>query len=119
MIELLSERIRAVRKALKLTQAEFGEALGTTRDVIGNLEYGRSEAKKSFLDLICTIFYVNSDWLLNDTGEMFKPMPQTNEESEEAARIFDKLSPTLRKYALQQMIGLLEVQNTENTDNQE
>ena len=117
---MLTERIRTLRKALKLSQAEFGKILGTTRDVIGNLEYGRSTPKPSFLDLICTIFNVNSDWLLNGTGEMFKPVPQTDEELEEATRIFDKLSPTLRKYALQQIKGLLEVQNTtDKSDNHE
>jgi len=114
---LLSQRIRLLRKSLKLTQSEFGEALGTTRDVIGNLEYGRSEPKKAFSDLICTIFNVNSDWLYNGTGDMYNPIPAINEELEEATRIFTKLAPNLQKYALQQIKGLLEVQNSEKKEN--
>jgi transcriptional regulator with XRE-family HTH domain len=116
-LESLSDRIKQLRKVLKLSQKEFGGALGTTRDVIGNLEYGRSIPKAPFLDLICIIFNVNSDWLIKGTGDMFKPVPQSNEELEEAARIFNKLSPALQKYALQQIKGLLEVQNNDDKPN--
>lgn len=112
---MLSERIKVLRKVLKLSQGQFAAALGTTRDVIANLERERSEPKKAFLDLICTIFNVNPEWLINGLdGDMFKPTEEPNEELDEAIRIFGKLTPPLRKYALQQIKGLLEVQNQDS-----
>jgi len=119
---MLKDRIRAVRKELGLSQSKFAETLGTSRDVICNLEYGRSEPKKAFLDLICLIHNVKSEWLKDGEGEkavknnpknMFIPVPPPNEELEEATNVFSKLSPHLQKYALQQIKGLLEVQNTD------
>ena len=111
---MLKDRIKQLRKELKLSQNKFAETLGTSRDVIGNLEYGRSEPKKAFLDLICHIHNVKSEWLINGEGEeMFNPVPPPNEELEEATNVFSKLSPNLQKYALQQIKGLLEVQNTD------
>ena len=39
------DRIKAVREAYRLTQREFGERLGVSRDVISNLEYERVQPK--------------------------------------------------------------------------
>lgn len=47
----MHSRIREVRKMAGLTQAEFGERLGVSRDVIGNIEYNRlkTRSKRSLL----------------------------------------------------------------------
>ena len=112
---MLSKRLREVRTALDLTQTQFGEALGTTRSVIGNYEYGRGKPKKPFLRLICTIYNVNSEWLINGTGEMFNPpfIPDEAEE-DEALTLYTRLSPAFRRYALKQIKELLEVQDGGN-----
>jgi hypothetical protein len=47
---------------------------------------------------------------------MFNPTIETDEELEEAAKIFTKLEPVHREYALQQIKGLLEVQNKKEED---
>ena len=52
-------RIRAVRKALNLSQREFGEGLGVSRDVIGNIEYGRVPPKEPFLIHLCQQCRIN------------------------------------------------------------
>lgn len=67
----VSERIKSVRKDNKLSQAAFGEKLGTSRDVISNIEIGRVEPNGVILNLICSTFNVNKEWLLNGTGEMY------------------------------------------------
>jgi transcriptional regulator with XRE-family HTH domain len=103
--------MRKLRKTLRLTQRGFADNLGTTRDIIANMEYGRSEPKEVFLLLICKIYNVNYEWLANGSGEIFNPEPIRNEEFEETAKIFSDLSPELQKYALKQIKGLLEVQN--------
>lgn len=113
---MITERIKTLRKALGLSQKDFGEELGTTRDVISNLEYGRVEPKPVFLDLICTIFNINPEWLKDGTGEIFNPSPEPNEELIEASQVFEKLTPRLQKYALQQIKGLLEVQQQEDKE---
>ena len=33
----ISDRIKEIRKSLKLSQEEFGQILGVSRDVIGNI----------------------------------------------------------------------------------
>jgi transcriptional regulator with XRE-family HTH domain len=68
---MVAHRIKEVRKALRLTQTEFGEALGTTLDVIYSLEASRVEPKNVFLKLICTVFKVSPEWLFEGNDEMF------------------------------------------------
>ena len=67
----VAERVAMVRKSNNLTQKEFGEKLGVSRDVIFNIESERVKAKDLFLNHLCDIFNINKEWLLNGTGEMF------------------------------------------------
>lgn len=59
----LDDRIKAVREALKLSQREFGERLGVSRDVISNIEYGRVQPKELLLRHIRELYKVNEHWL--------------------------------------------------------
>jgi len=65
------ERIKKTRKRLNLTQKSFGEALGVSRDVYANIENNRVEPTKTFIQLLCSSFNVNEEWLRNGTGKMF------------------------------------------------
>ena len=85
----MNNRIREVREHFKLTQTEFGERLGVSRDVIGNIEYNRlknPKQKEPIIKLICSTFGVNEIWLRSGEGEMFQAM---NENEELAAYLGD------------------------------
>jgi len=66
----LQDRLKAVRKFSKLTQADFGKALGCSRDTIANYEGGRAVPTDTFLQLVCAKFPINEAWLLSEEGSM-------------------------------------------------
>lgn len=71
----ISDRIKEIRKSLKLSQEEFGQILGVSRDVIGNIEYDRlkrPDQKEPIYKLICEKFNVDETWLRTGEGEMFQ-----------------------------------------------
>lgn len=68
---MFSEKLKALRKALKLTQTAFGERLGVSIDVIKNLEYNRTTPSEIFVNHMCEIYNVNKDWLNGSSDEMF------------------------------------------------
>jgi len=71
----LGERIKQVRKALNLTQREFGERIGMKQNSVAQVEMGRNTSEQTILT-ICRVFDVNEDWLRNGKGnEMFKRKP--------------------------------------------
>lgn len=109
---MIDKRLKELRSALRLTQAEFGKRLGVSRDVINNLECGRVVPKEVFLDHVCLIYNVNPVWLNNGEGDIFADPAQADKDFTDALDIWNALTPKLRKYALGQMKALLEVQNS-------
>ena len=69
----MKDRIKSVRKYSSMTQSEFGEKIGVSRDVIANIEYGRVEPSQVITKSICREFDVNEQWLRTGEGEMFRP----------------------------------------------
>ncbi|HBG7720994.1 TPA: helix-turn-helix transcriptional regulator [Clostridioides difficile] len=67
----MHERIYKIRTSLKMSQREFGEKLGVSRDVISNIEYNRVTPKPVFIQHLCELYNVNKEWLLTGEGEMF------------------------------------------------
>ncbi len=63
-------RIREIRKKFNYTQTQFAEKIGTTRNVIANIESGRVVPNDIFINFISKEFHINKDWIINGTGEM-------------------------------------------------
>lgn len=79
----MDERIKQLRKELRLTQQEFAGSLGTSRDNIAGYETGRRSPSDAVISLICRTFNVNEEWLRTGDGEMF--VRQTRDEEIAAA----------------------------------
>lgn len=70
----MNERIRELRKKLRLSGEKFGEKIGLKRVAISQLETGRTTPTNQTIMSICREFNVSEEWLRNGTGEMFIPM---------------------------------------------
>ena len=78
----INERIKQIRKHLRLSQPEFGKHLGVSRDVIANIDRDAVEPKMIFLEHLCQVYKVNPDWLLHGEGEMFFDSPDDKDYDE-------------------------------------
>lgn len=72
----MKDRIKELRNALHLTQAEFGKRIGAKRDAIAAYERGVT-VKEPIMKLICREFNVDYFWLRDGIGEMFIEIPDT------------------------------------------
>ena len=63
-------RIRLVRKHLNMTQTEFGEAMGVSREVINTYEHGTVKPTEVFLNYLSIKYNINLTWLKTGTGNM-------------------------------------------------
>ena len=70
----MPERIRILRKELKLSQDEFAKKLNMSRSNLGNIETGTIGTTDRVIANICDIFNVNEDWLRTGEGEMFREL---------------------------------------------
>lgn len=67
----MNERIKELRKVLKLSGEKFGEKLGVGKTAISRLENGSNNLTAQMIKSICREFNVNEEWLRYGTGEMF------------------------------------------------
>ena len=84
----MNERIKELRKELKLTQQEFADELKISRGNIGAYEVGKNAPSDAVVSLICKTFNVNEEWLRVGVGDMFLEL---REEDEEAAYVSELL----------------------------
>ncbi len=67
----MKERVRQVRIALDMSQAEFAKKIGVAQTTIAALENGPREVLDRHIKMICSAFKVNEKWLRYGEGVMF------------------------------------------------
>lgn len=67
----MNERVKLLRKTLKLSGEKFGEKLGVQRNAISQIETGKNNLSEQMLLAICREYNVNEEWLRTGSGEMF------------------------------------------------
>lgn len=76
----MHERLKHLRKnILKITQDELGEALGLSKSNISNIEIGRISLTDRNIQVICTTYNVNEDWLKTGEGNPFNELSEQEE----------------------------------------
>lgn len=73
----MHERLKSLRKQLRLTQQEFADKLGISRGNIAAYEVAKNAPSDAVILLICRYFNVSEEWLRNGVGDMFVPEPGT------------------------------------------
>jgi phage repressor protein C with HTH and peptisase S24 domain len=74
---VLNDRLRKLRKTLKLNQTEFGARIGVTDGAISRLETGSNNVTDLMVIAVCREFNVNETWLRTGEGEMFIQAAET------------------------------------------
>ena len=79
----LGERIRQFRKTVTMmTQAEFGEEIGVSRQTVNAYERDRQKPTMNTIEGMCTKYNVSPSWLLTGIGSMQDKRFTTSEDSE-------------------------------------
>ena len=73
----MNTRIKEIREAKGLSQADFAEMLKLKRNSISLIEVGkRNPSDRTIID-ICNTFNVSEEWLRTGVGEMFIKTPSS------------------------------------------
>lgn len=78
-MSFLESRIKELRKALSLTQTEFGARIGIKGNTVTGYETGIRSPSDAVVVSICREFNVNEVWLRTGEGEMFTAMSRDEE----------------------------------------
>ncbi|MGY3666835.1 MAG: helix-turn-helix domain-containing protein [Roseburia sp. 1XD42-69] len=100
------ERLRELRKTLKLNQTNFAKQLGMTQTAYSMIENGNNPLSDRHIKVICSSFNVNENWLRTGEGDRFFSSPYEKEFTE----IFSNLAPATQQYLLLMAKELLNTQ---------
>ena len=114
----MNERIIELRKALHLTQSEFGKAIGLTASGVSDVESGRRAVQDRHIKLIMAAFpQVSEEWLRTGSGDMFNhddsPVKQImakygfRDIVEKLLVAYDKLDPDEQEAVLKYAAGFI------------
>lgn len=68
----MNTRIQQIRKTAKMTQDEFADKIGLSKNFVWMIEKGERTPSERTIKDICREFKANYDWLVNGTGDMFQ-----------------------------------------------
>ena len=106
----VSDRLKLIRKSLKLTIREFAQEIYYSHSVYGQVEFGSREANDRIIQLISSRFNVSKEWLKTGEDGMFHKAPA--EKLQRMIDLFNELPPKFQDYGVQQVEQLLKVQKT-------
>ena len=99
----MNERIKLLRKHLRLTQSEFGESIGLKGNTITNYENNLRVPSDAVILSICREYNVNETWLRTGEGEMFVKLSRNDEIAAYVARIMKDEDAELQRFLVQLM----------------
>jgi len=70
-MQSVQERLRSVRKMLKMNQTDFGKRIGLSQGGYGAVETGIRKLTERTIMQICQEFNINEKWLRTGTGKIF------------------------------------------------
>ena len=68
----MNERFKELRSILSITQQDFAEKLGLSRNFVAQIEMGTKVPSDRTVRDVCHVFKVNYTWLVHGSGEMFE-----------------------------------------------
>lgn len=93
----MNERIRELRKILKLNQTDFGEKIGVKQATIAGYENGSRQPIDAVITAICREFNVDETWLRTGKGEMFRKRTDNEILTEFAADLVFEADDSFKK----------------------
>ena len=99
-----------MRQLKGLTQSQFAEKLGLSRNYIGLIEIGDRVPSDRTISDICREFNVSEEWLRTGEGEMFQPKSRNEELFEFAAKVSEGDPSSIQAQLLAVMARLTDEQ---------
>lgn len=104
------EKLKLVRKAHGLTQAEFADSIGVSRGNLANIEVGKVEPTQVFINCVALTYHIDKAWLTDDSNDDLGALnPSTNMSNIIATR-YDMLDDKYKEFVAKQINELLSIQ---------
>lgn len=107
-----SEKIKLIRKANNLTQAEFANSIGISRGNLANIELGNVVATPIFINCVSLLYNIDKNWLIDDTNDDLSFLNNSVNMQTLITEKYEQLDDKYKKFVENQINQLLDIQNT-------
>jgi transcriptional regulator with XRE-family HTH domain len=107
----VNQRIKLLRKELKLTQNEFSSIIAISSGQLACIETEKRVVNDRTIKLICDSFKVNSEWLRAGKGEIYAEDKDSRHTKLEA--LYDTLKPRYQNFILNSINSFIRIQEEE------
>lgn len=90
------KRLKLFRNTLGYTQEEMASIMGIKRNTYSLIEHGERTLTNRHIESLADKAFLNKDWLLTGSGDMFREKPQ----EKKLVEIFESLSPDSQEYLI-------------------
>ncbi len=104
-----NQRLKIVRKFLNRTQVDFASSIGLTQAGYSDIERGKNNVSGKIKILLKREHHVNISWLETGDGEMFLPIGESQDPSEQ--QLILELQSEIEK--LQKEVNQLAIENSQ------
>ncbi|GHV84947.1 hypothetical protein AGMMS50230_05550 [Spirochaetia bacterium] len=108
MDETVNQRIKHLRKKLKLTQNEFSIVITISSGQLACIETGKRVVNDRTIKLICDSFNVNDTWLRTGHEPVF--LDDKGTRYTKLVALYDSLEPKYQEYILDSINSFLKMQ---------
>jgi transcriptional regulator with XRE-family HTH domain len=112
-MDKINQRIKLLRSELNISQTEFSKKIFISQSSLGEIETGVRKVNDRIIQLICSEFNINKDWIKTGQGSMFD-IEKPDIKLKHLIEIYKQLDKLSQECLLEQSESLLKLHN-ENT----
>jgi transcriptional regulator with XRE-family HTH domain len=113
MEETINQRVKRLRKKLKLTQSEFSAIITISSGQLACIETEKRSVNDRTIKLVCDSFKVNDEWMRTGKGLIFFDDKDTKHTT--LLALFDSLRPKYQNFVLNSITNFLKIQEEERS----
>ena len=112
MSDTVNQRIKKLRKELKLTQNEFSSVITISSGQLACIETEKRVVNDRTIKLICDSFKINNEWLRTGKGEIF--IDDKDIRYTKLVALYDTLKPKYQEFILDAINSFIKMQEEES-----
>jgi transcriptional regulator with XRE-family HTH domain len=109
--DTVNQRIKKLRKELKLTQNEFSSIITISSGQLACIETEKRTVNDRTIKLICDSFKINGEWLKTGKGEIYSE--DKDNRNTKLIALYDTLKPKFQEYIITSINYFINMQKEE------
>jgi len=110
----IRDKIKLIRKANNLTQADFAAAIGISRGNLANIELGKVAPTRMFINCVSLMYNIDKKWLTDDDINDLSALNGSTNMIPLITKKYKKLDEKYKKFVENQINYLLSIQENQN-----